>query len=44
MGLLLVPKSTGLHDLEWRYGPLWPFFGIFCQKVLGFYSPRHEIG
>jgi len=34
IGFPVVPKSVTLNDLERRYGPLWPFFGVFSPKTL----------
>jgi len=36
MGFSMVPKSVTLNDLERRYGFLWPFFGVFSTKTVGF--------
>jgi len=36
MDFSLLPKSLTLNDLEGRYGPLWPFFGRFSPKTVGF--------
>jgi len=32
MSFLFIPRLVTLNDIEPRYGPLWPFCGVFFRR------------